>query len=87
MPFLSRPDHGRRHRPEHPRSFQWIGHFHTVGNPGRHAIDESQELNYRFIMQAIAELGYAGFVSHEYSPAQGHDPIETLEKAMEICDV
>src|SRR4051794_30358448 len=67
--------------------FQWIGHFHTGGNPGRHDIDDTQELNYRFIMQAIAELGYTGFVSHEYSPTQGHDPIETLSKAIELCDV
>ncbi len=66
--------------------FQWIGHFHTGGNPGRHEIDDTQELNYRFVMQAIAELGYTGFVSHEYSPSQGNDPIATLEKAIEICD-
>jgi hydroxypyruvate isomerase len=67
--------------------FQWIGHFHTGGNPGRHEIDETQELNYRFIMQAIADLGFTGFVSHEYSPSQGHDPIVELKKAIEICDV
>jgi hydroxypyruvate isomerase len=67
-------------------NFQWIGHFHTGGNPGRHDIDESQELNYRFIAQAIADLNYTGFISHEYSPAQGHDPIATLNKAIEICD-
>ena len=66
--------------------FQWIGHFHTGGNPGRHEIDDTQELNYHFVMQAIAELGYTGFVSHEYSPSQGNDPIATLEKAIEICD-
>jgi hydroxypyruvate isomerase len=68
-------------------NFQWIGHFHTGGNPGRHEIDETQELNYRFVMQAIADLGFTGFVSHEYSPAEGHDPIESLKKAMEICTV
>jgi hydroxypyruvate isomerase len=68
-------------------NIQWIAHFHTGGNPGRHDIDETQELNYRFIMQAIAELNFTGFVSHEYSPAPGHDPIATLDKAMEICDV
>src|SRR3954467_10305346 len=67
--------------------FQWIGHFHTGGNPGRHEIDDTQELNYRFVMQAIADLGFTGFVSHEYSPSQGHDPIKELEKAMAICDV
>jgi hydroxypyruvate isomerase len=67
--------------------FQWIGHFHTGGNPGRHEIDGTQELNYHFVMQAIADLGYTGFVSHEYSPTQGHDPLVELKRAMEICTV
>ncbi len=66
---------------------KWIGHFHTGGNPGRHDIDESQELNYHFVMQAIAELGFTGFVSHEYSPAPGHDAVATLDKAIALCDV
>jgi hydroxypyruvate isomerase len=68
-------------------NFKWIGHFHTGGNPGRHDIDDSQELNYRFIAQAIVDLGYTGYLSHEYSPTEGHDPIETLNRAIEICDV
>jgi hydroxypyruvate isomerase len=67
-------------------NFQWIGHFHTGGRGGRHDIDDTQELNYRFIAQAIADLNYTGFISHEYSPAPGHDPIATLKKAIEICD-
>jgi hydroxypyruvate isomerase len=67
--------------------YQWIGHFHTGGNPGRHDIDDSQELNYRFIAKTIADLGFTGFLAHEYSPEQGHDPVATLSKAMEICDV
>jgi hydroxypyruvate isomerase len=67
--------------------FQWIGHFHTGGNPGRHEIDDTQELNYHFVMQAIADLGYTGFVSHEYSPSQGHEPLVELQRAMEICRV
>ncbi|HLK62368.1 MAG TPA: TIM barrel protein [Bryobacteraceae bacterium] len=66
---------------------QWIGHFHTGGNPGRHDIDDTQELNYHFVMQAIADLGFSGFVSHEYTPAPGHDPIATLDKAIQLCDV
>src|ERR1700682_210809 len=68
-------------------NLQWIGHFHTGGNPGRHEIDDTQELNYRFIAQAIADLNYTGFISHEYSPSPGHEPIATLNKAIEICDV
>ncbi len=67
--------------------FQWIGHFHTGGNPGRHEIDDTQELNYRFVMKAIADLGFTGFVTHEYSPTQGNDPIKELVKAIEICAV
>jgi hydroxypyruvate isomerase len=67
--------------------YQWIGHFHTGGNPGRKEIDDTQELTYRFIMKAIADLGFTGFVSHEYSPTQGNDPIKELAKAMEICAV
>jgi hydroxypyruvate isomerase len=67
--------------------FSLIAHFHTGGNPGRRDIDETQELNYRFIMQAIADLGFAGFVTHEYTPAPARDPIASLNKALEICDV
>ena len=66
---------------------QWIGHFHTGGNPGRHEIDDTQELNYRFIAKAIADLNFAGYVGHEYSPAQGRDPIASLVQAMEIFTV
>jgi hydroxypyruvate isomerase len=66
--------------------FQWIGHFHTGGNPGRHDIDDTQELNYRFIAQAVVDLNFTGYLAHEYSPADGHDPIATLNRAIEICD-
>ena len=68
-------------------NFQWFAHFHTGGNPGRHEIDDTQELNYRFVAQAIADLGFTGYVAHEYSPAQGRDPVKSLEQAMQIFDV
>jgi len=67
--------------------FQWIGHFHTGGNPGRHEIDDTQELNYRFIAQAIADLGFTGCVAHEYTPAAGRDPLASLSQAMKIMAV
>ena len=38
-------------------------------------------------MQAIADLGFTGFVTHEYTPNAGHDPIAVLDKAIGICDV
>lgn len=66
-------------------NIQYLKHFHTGGNPGRHEIDETQELNYRFVAQAIAELGYQGYVAHEYSPVR--DPIQSLDQAMRIFDV
>ncbi len=67
-------------------NIQWFKHFHTGGNPGRHDIDDSQELNYRFVAQAIADLNYQGYIAHEYSPAQGRDPLKSLETAMSIFD-
>ena len=51
-------------------NIQWIGHFHTGGVPGRHEIDASQELNYHAIATAIADLGYTGYVAHEFMPTR-----------------
>ena len=68
-------------------NFQWIGHFHTGGNPGRKEIDDTQELNYRYIANAIADLGYTGFVAHEHRPGPGRDPIKSLEQCFEIMNV
>jgi hydroxypyruvate isomerase len=66
-------------------NFQHIAHFHTGGVPGRAEIDETQELNYRRVMQAIAELGYTGFVGQEFVPKR--NPLTSLKQAYEICDV
>jgi hydroxypyruvate isomerase len=68
-------------------NLQWIGHFHTGGNPGRHEIDDTQELNYRFVAKTIADLGFTGYVAHEYSPARGRDALQSLNQALEIFDV
>lgn len=46
----------------------WIGHFHTAGHPGRHELDDRQEINYRAVFRAIAATGYTGFVGHEFRP-------------------
>lgn len=67
--------------------FPYIAHFHTGGNPGRHEIDETQELNYRFLAKVIADLGFSGYVAHEYTPAPGRDPMTSLRQAMGICEV
>jgi hydroxypyruvate isomerase len=68
-------------------NFHWIAHFHTAGVPGRHEIDDTQELNYRFVARTILELGYTGFLAHEYYPAPGRDPIHSLDQAIGIMDV
>jgi len=62
-----------------------IGHFHTAGNPGRHQFDDTQEMNYRGICRAIADAGYQGYLSHEYTPTK--DPLETLDRMVSICEV
>jgi hydroxypyruvate isomerase len=66
-------------------NIQHIGHFHTGGNPGRNEIGETQELNYRAIAQAVADLKFTGFFVHEFVPAG--DPRRALEQAVEICEV
>jgi hydroxypyruvate isomerase len=67
-------------------NFAFIGHFHTGGNPGRHEIDASQEVNWRAVAKAIADLGYQGFLAHEFLPVN-KPPIKGLEDAYEICKV
>jgi hydroxypyruvate isomerase len=64
---------------------QHFAHYHTAGNPGRHEIDASQELNYPAIMRAIAETGYTGYVGQEFIPTG--DPIAGLKAAFELCKV
>ncbi len=63
----------------------YFGHYHTGGNPGRNEIDETQELNYPAIMQAIVDTGYTGFVGQEFIPVR--DPMTSLRQAIWICDV
>jgi hydroxypyruvate isomerase len=64
---------------------EWFGHYHTGGNPGRHEIDASQELNYRAISEAIASTGFKGYVAHEFVPTR--DPLTSLREAAALCDV
>jgi hydroxypyruvate isomerase len=68
------------------KSLPYIAHFHTGGVPGRHEIDDTQEIFYPAVMLAIAESGYKGFVAQEFVPRNA-DPLASLRKAIEICDV
>ena len=65
---------------------EYFAHYHTGGVPGRHEIDETQELYYPAIMQAIVKVGHKGYVAQEFIPAAA-DKIASLEKAVRLCDV
>jgi hydroxypyruvate isomerase len=63
----------------------YIAHFHTGGVPGRHELDDTQELNWRTVAFAIADLGFSGYVAHEFVPLR--DPLTSLRQAVELCTV
>jgi hydroxypyruvate isomerase len=66
-------------------NFAYIGHFHTGGVPGRHELDGTQELNWRAVATAIADLGFQGYVAHEFMPTR--DPLTSLAEAFALMDV
>ncbi len=63
----------------------FFAHYHTAGNPGRHEIDETQELNYAPIIRAIRETGYEGYLGQEFIPLG--DPLAGLKQAFDLCDI
>jgi len=66
-------------------NIQYIAHFHTGGVPGRHELDDTQELQWRTIAKSIADLNFQGYFAHEFVPAK--DPIASLRQAVELCTV
>ena len=64
----------------------YIGHYHTAGNPGRNDLDDAQEIHYPGIMNAIVETGYTGLVSQEFIPTWP-DKLAALRHAVRLCDV
>jgi len=67
-------------------NYAYLGHFHTGGNPDRHELNDKQELNWRAIATAIADLGYQGYFAHEFIPV-APEPLKSLEEAFELCKV
>ena len=65
---------------------QYFGHYHTGGVPGRHEIDETQELYYPAIMRGIAATGFKGYVAQEFIPAKA-DKLKALAEGVTICDI
>ena len=68
------------------KNHAYFGHYHTGGVPGRHEIDDTQEIHYPAVMQAIVETGFDGFVAQEFIPTR-ENPIHSLAQAIRICDV
>jgi hydroxypyruvate isomerase len=66
-------------------NIQYIGHFHTGGVPGRHELDDTQELQWRTVAKAIADLNFDGFMAHEFVPTK--DPMTSLRQAVDLCTV
>ncbi len=66
-------------------NIQWIGHFHTGGVPGRHELDGTQEIQWDGVMRAVADIGFRGYVAHEFIPTG--DPMASLKSAVDLCDV
>jgi len=66
---------------------QHIAHYHTSGVPGRHEIDESQELFYPAVMKAIVDTGYNGYVAQEFVPLKKELGMVSLEDAYKRCAV
>ncbi len=64
---------------------EWLGHIHTAGNPGRGELDDTQEIHYPPIMRALVEVGYQGYVGHEFIPTR--DCLAGLKEAIAWCDV
>jgi hydroxypyruvate isomerase len=66
-------------------NIQYIGHFHTGGVPGRHELDGTQELHWRTVVTAIADLKFEGYFAHEFVPVR--DPMASLKQAFDLCTV
>jgi hydroxypyruvate isomerase len=66
-------------------NIQWIAHFHTGGVPGRHELDNTQEVQWDGVMRGIADTGFKGYVAHEFLPTR--DPFTSLRAAVDLCDV
>jgi len=64
---------------------EWIAHVHTGGVPGRHELDDTQEVNWKAVATALVDLGFQGYMAHEFVPTR--DPLTSLREAVALCDV
>ncbi|HEY1758811.1 MAG TPA: TIM barrel protein [Bryobacteraceae bacterium] len=69
------------------QNIQYIAHFHMAGVPGRHDPDETQEVHWRAVAKAIADLNFTGYIAHEWQPNNAKDPLPSLRKAVAMMAV
>jgi hydroxypyruvate isomerase len=67
------------------KNIDWLGHFHTGGVPGRHELDNTQEVQWDAVMRGIVATKFRGYVAHEFVPTR--DPLTSLRQAVDLCDV
>lgn len=67
-------------------NIRWMGHFHTGGVPGRHELNDDQEVQWDGVMRGIAATSFQGYVAHEFQPTAA-DPLVSLRQAVDLCDV
>jgi len=67
------------------QNHQYFGHYHTAGNPGRHELDDRQELNYPAICRTVVDTGFDGYLAQEFIPTA--NPLQSLADAVRLCDV
>jgi hydroxypyruvate isomerase len=63
-----------------------IGHYHTAGCPGRAEMDETQEINYQPILEAILRTGYQAFIAQEFIPTWSN-PNLAFRHGAKVMDV
>lgn len=62
-----------------------LGYVQLAGVPGRHEIDDTQEVNWSAFSQALLEIGYDGYVGMEFIPTR--DALQSVSQAIQILDV
>jgi hydroxypyruvate isomerase len=67
--------------------FPLIGHFHAAGVPGRNELDDTQEVNWRFVAKTIVDLGYTGYIAHEWRVTPGKDVADSVKRSVAALDV
>src|SRR5256885_7546797 len=53
------------------QNIQWLGHFHTGGNPRRHELDKTQGVHLGAGMRGIASTNYSGYLPHAFVSTPG----------------